>query len=166
MPAQSSGLLQCQNVADAQFVRSAAEPFSQSQDSVNYIVMMLIIAAGALAFVVLYTLTDINITERTKELVTIKELGFCGKEVSAYIYRETAILTLIGTVCGLLFGIVMHASVVLNAEVDIVMFDRALYLPSFARAALLNGLFRLLVNIVMSRKLKSISMVESMKAAE
>lgn len=162
----SSGLLQCRDVAGVQFIRSAAESFRQNLDSVNYIVVVLIIMAGTLAFVVLYTLTDINITERTKELATIKVLGFYDNEVNAYVYRETAILTLIGTICGLVLGIFMHASVVRNAEVDIVMFDRGLYLPSFVWAALLTLLFSFLVNVVMYRKLKNISMVESMKAPE
>lgn len=164
--ALSSELLQCRDVAGVQFVRAAAETFSQNLDSVNYIVVVLIVMAGALAVVVLYTLTDINITERTKELATIKVLGFYDREVGSYIYRETAILTLIGTICGLLFGIVMHSSVVRNAEVDIVMFDRSLYLPSFLWAALLTLLFSLVVNAMMYRKLKNISMVESMKAPE
>src|SRR5699024_9786405 len=120
--------------------------------------------AGALAFVVLYNLTNINITERSKELATIKVLGFYDGEVGAYIYRETSVLTLIGTVCGLVFGIALHTFVIRTAEVDMVMFGRSIYPMSFVWSALLTIAFSLLVNLVMYRKLKNISMVESMKA--
>ena len=134
--------------------------------SINYIVVVLIVAAGALAFVVLYNLTNINITERAKELATIKVLGFFDGEVAAYIYRETAILTLIGTGCSLLFGIALHSFVIRTAEVDMVMFGRSIFPMSFVWSALLTILFSLLVNAVMYRKLKAISMVESLKAPE
>ena len=140
--------------------------FTQSIDSINYIVVVLIVAAGALAFVVLYNLTNINITERAKELATIKVLGFFDGEVAAYIYRETAILTLIGTGCSLLFGIALHSFVIRTAEVDMVMFGRSIFPMSFVWSALLTILFSLLVNAVMYRKLKAISMVESLKAPE
>lgn len=116
--------------------------------------VVLIISAGALAFVVLYNLTNINITEREKELATIKVLGFYDGEVSAYIYRETALLTLIGTAAGLVLGIFLHQFVIRTAEVDMVMFGRSIYWPSFVWAALLTLFFSMLVNLVMHRKLK------------
>ena len=128
--------------------------------------VVLIISAGALAFVVLYNLTNINITEREKELATIKVLGFYDGEVSAYIYRETALLTLIGTGLGLLLGMGLHQFVIRTAEIDMVMFGRSVYLPSYVYSALLTLFFSALVNLVMHRKLKKISMVESMKAPE
>lgn len=162
----STALLKCRDVAGAQFTHEITASFSQSLDSINYIVVVLIIAAGALAFVVLYNLTNINITERSKELATIKVLGFYDGEVGAYIYRETSVLTLIGTVCGLLFGISLHTFVIRTAEVDMVMFGRSIYPMSFVWSALLTIVFSLLVNLVMYRKLKNISMVESMKAPE
>ena len=162
----STALLKCRDVAGAQFTHEITASFSQSLDSINYIVVVLIIAAGALAFVVLYNLTNINITERSKELATIKVLGFYDGEVGAYIYRETSVLTLIGTVCGLLFGIALHTFVIRTAEVDMVMFGRSIYPMSFVWSALLTIVFSLLVNLVMYRKLKNISMVESMKAPE
>jgi len=162
----STALLKCRDVAGAQFTHEITASFSQSLGSINYIVVVLIIAAGALAFVVLYNLTNINITERSKELATIKVLGFYDGEVGAYIYRETSVLTLIGTVCGLLFGIALHTFVIRTAEVDMVMFGRSIYPMSFVWSALLTIVFSLLVNLVMYRKLKNISMVESMKAPE
>lgn len=162
----ATDLLKCRDVAGAQFTHEITASFTQSIDSINYIVVVLIVAAGALAFVVLYNLTNINITERAKELATIKVLGFFDGEVAAYIYRETAILTLIGTGCSLLFGIALHSFVIRTAEVDMVMFGRSIFPMSFVWSALLTILFSLLVNAVMYRKLKAISMVESLKAPE
>ncbi len=164
--ALATELLQCRDVAGAQFTHELTASFSQSLGSINYIVVVLIIAAGALAFVVLYNLTNINISERAKELATIKVLGFYDSEVGAYIYRETSLLTLIGTACGLAFGVALHTFVIRTAEVDMVMFGRSIYPLSFVWSALLTILFSLLVNAVMYRKLKAISMVESMKAPE
>ncbi len=128
--------------------------------------VVLIISAGALAFVVVYNLTNINVTEREKELATIKVLGFYDREVAGYVYRETMALTLIGTGAGLLLGMALHQFVIRTAEIDMVMFGRAIYAPSYIIAALLTFLFSVLVNLVMYRKLKNISMVESMKAPE
>ncbi len=159
-------VLQCRDVVSAQFTDTLSESFDNSIQSINSIVVVLIISAGALAFVVLYNLTNINITEREKELATIKVLGFYDGEVSAYIYRETALLTLIGTAAGLFLGIGLHQFVIRTAEIDMVMFGRAIYWPSFVWATLLTLLFSALVNLVMHRKLKRISMVESMKAPE
>ena len=140
--------------------------FQNTIKSIDFIVIVLIVSAGLLAFVVLYNLTNINITERQKEIATIKVLGFYDKEVSAYIYRETGILTLIGTAIGLIFGIFLHAFVVKTAEVDMVMFGREIKWLSYVFSALLTIFFSIIVNLVMYRKLKKISMVESMKSTE
>ncbi len=117
-------------------------------------------------FVVLYNLTNINITEREREIATIKVLGFFDREVSAYIFRETGILSIIGTGVGLILGIFLHAFVVRTAEVEIVMFGRDIYAMSFLLAAELTLDFSALVDVVMARKLRRIDMVESMKAGE
>ena len=164
--ALTTDLLKCRDVAGASFTTELSHSFANTIQSINYIVIVLIVSAGALAFVVLYNLTNINITEREKEIATIKVLGFYDKEVSSYIYRETGVLSLIGTACGLVLGIFLHAFVIRTAEVDMVMFGRQIYAPSYLWAALLTLLFSLLVNLVMHRKLKKISMVESMKAPE
>lgn len=134
--------------------------------SVDYIVLVLIVCAGLLAFVVLYNLTNINITERQKELATTKVLGFYDREVAGYIYRETTILTLIGTAAGLIAGIWLHLFVVKTAEVDMVMFVRELTADSYLLAAVLTVVFALLVDLAMLPRLKKIDMVESMKAGE
>ena len=140
--------------------------FANMVNNINYIVIVLIISAAALAFVVLYNLTNINITERQKELATIKVLGFYDREVSAYIYRETAILTIIGAAVGLVLGIFLHAFVVRTAEVDMVMFGREIKWLSYVISAAMTLFFSFLVNLVMGRKMKKIDMVESMKAGE
>ena len=149
-----------------QFTTDLSSSFADVISNIDYIVIVLIISAGLLAFVVLYNLTNINITERQKEIATIKVLGFYNREVSAYVYRETLLLSLIGTAAGLVFGIFLHAFVVKTAEVDMVMFGRTIKWTSYIFAAVLTMLFSALVNLVMYRKLKAVDMVESMKAGE
>lgn len=164
--ALNTALLGCEDVAMTTSTEELSSSFNNSIQSINYIVVVLIISAGALAFVVVYNLTNINITERVKELATIKVLGFYESEVAAYVYRETAALTAIGTAAGLLLGVILHQFVIRTAEIDMVMFGRAIYAPSYLWAAVLTVLFSVLVNLVMYRKLTRISMVESMKAPE
>ena len=129
-------------------------------------VVVLIVAAAALAFVVLYNLTNINITERAREIATLKVLGFTRKEVNAYIFRETMILSVIGAAAGLVLGIFLEAFVVQTAEVDQVMFGREIHALSFVIAFALTMVFTVLVMLVMRRKLKAIDMVESLKSNE
>lgn len=162
----STELLKSEDVAGVQFTEDISESFKQSIQSIDTIVIVLIVSAGALAFVVLYNLTNINISEREKELATIKVLGFYDNEVSAYIYRETTVLTIIGDLLGLVLGVFLHQFVIRTAEVDIVMFGRSIYPMSFVWAFLLTIAFSILVNVVMARNLKKISMVESLKAPE
>lgn len=162
----TSAFLKSDEVQAVSFTDDIKDSFQNTIKSIDFIVIVLIISAGLLAFVVLYNLTNINITEREKEIATIKVLGFYDKEVSAYIYRETGILTLIGTAVGLVFGIFLHAFVVRTAEVDMVMFGRTIEWTSYIFAALLTIVFSALVNLVMYRKLKRVSMVESMKSTE
>ena len=162
----STSLLEVDGVAGLTQMSSMRSSLDDTIASINYVVYVIILCAGMLAFVVLYNLMNINITERTKEIATIKVLGFYDKEVSAYIYRETGILTLIGTAIGLIFGIFLHAFVVKTAEVDMVMFGREIKWLSYVFSALLTIFFSIIVNLVMYRKLKKISMVESMKSTE
>lgn len=162
----TTDLLKCRDVAATRYTTELSKSFNDTISTINFIVIVLIVSAGILAFIVLYNLTNINISEREKEIATIKVLGFTDKEVSSYIYRETAVLTLIGTACGLLLGTVLHQFVIRTAEVDMVMFGRSIYGLSYLWSSLLTILFSLLVNLVMHRKLKKVSMVESMKAPE
>ena len=134
--------------------------------SVDSVVVVLVIAAALLAFVVLYNLTNINITERVREIATLKVLGFTPREVDAYIYRETLLLAVIGALVGLLLGIVMEGFVVVTAEVDQVMFGRDIHAASFIIAFLLTMVFSVIVTLAMRPKLRRIDMVESLKSNE
>ncbi len=164
--ALSTRLLEQEGVTAVRYTADLRSSFMDTMKSIDYIVIVLIISAGALAFVVLYNLTNINITERQRELATIKVLGFYDKEVSAYIYRETAALTLIGTLVGLVLGAFFHQFVVRTAEIDMVMFGRSVSAMSYLLSSGLTILFSVLVNLVMYRKLKKIDMIESMKSGE
>ena len=135
----------------------------RSMDTIIYVV---IIAAGLLAFVVLYNLNNINISERRRELATLKVLGFYDIEVSQYVFRENVILTVIGAAAGVLIGLVLHRFVILTAEVDMMMFGRNIKFVSFLYSILLTFLFSMLVNVFMHFQLKKLNMVESMKSVE
>ena len=134
--------------------------------SVDSVVVVLVVAAALLAFVVLYNLSNINITERVREIATLKVLGFTPHEVNAYIYRETMLLSLIGAFVGLFLGIAMEGFVVITAEVDQVMFGREIHALSFAIAFALTMLFSVIVTLAMKFKLKKIDMVESLKSVD
>lgn len=134
--------------------------------SVDSVVVVLVVAAALLAFVVLYNLTNINITERVREIATLKVLGFTPHEVNAYIYRETMLLSLIGAFVGLFLGIAMEGYVVITAEVDQVMFGREIHTLSFIIAFALTMLFSVVVTLAMKFKLKKIDMVESLKSVD
>lgn len=134
--------------------------------SVDSVVVVLVVAAALLAFVVLYNLTNINITERVREIATLKVLGFTPHEVNAYIYRETMLLSLIGAFVGLFLGIAMEGYVVITAEVDQVMFGREIHALSFIIAFALTMLFSVIVTLAMKFKLKKIDMVESLKSVD
>ena len=126
----------------------------------------MIFCAGALSFIVLYNLTNVNISERIREIATIKVLGFYDKEVSAYIFRENILLTVIGVIGGLLLGTVFHKFIMVTVEMDYVMFGRTIDVKSFIMAAILTIVFSLLVNWAMYYKLKKVEMVESLKSVD
>ena len=134
--------------------------------SLDIVIVVLIISAGMLAFVVLYNLNNINITERKRELATLKVLGFYDKEVTEYVYRENILLTLIGSGFGMLLGKILHRFIIVTVEIDSVMFGRNINTISFVYAFLLTVVFSLFVNGVMYFKLKKINMVESLKSVE
>ena len=130
------------------------------------VVAVLIVSAGMLAFIVLYNLTNINVVERQREIATIKVLGFFDPEVNAYIYRETALLALLGCGLGLVLGIGLEAFVITTAEVDVVMFGRSIHPMSYVYSAALTLVFALIVNVAMAPRLRRIDMVESLKSVE
>ncbi len=142
------------------------DSYKSALSSVNMVVVVLILAAAMLAFIVLYNLTNINITERVREIATLKVLGFTAREVQIYIFRETIILSVLGALVGLVLGIFLENFVVVTAEVNQVMFGRDIHILSFVFAFLLTMLFTVLVMLVMMRKLANIDMVESLKSNE
>ncbi len=162
----SSELLRLDDVSLVSFNSSIRASFDNLIGNVNFIIYVLIASAGALAVLVLYNLTNINISERKKELATIKVLGFYEGEVAGYIFRETTILSLLGILFGFGFGIWLHAFVVSTAEVDAVMFGRVLYPRSFLISAAITVFFTGVVDLIMIPKIRRINMVESMKANE
>ena len=155
-----------EGVATAGFTEDTRASFDDLVESLNSIILVIIFCAGALAFVVLYNLTNINVTERQRELATIKVLGFRDGEVAGYIYRETSLLTILGCAVGLAFGVLMHSFVIQTVEVDMVMFGRTVEPLSFVYSALLTLLFAVIVDLVMYPKLKKIDMVESLKSVD
>ena len=127
---------------------------------------MLIILAGALAFIVLYNLTNINVGERVREIATLKVLGFRAGETNAYIFRETLILSMIGCVLGLGLGLVLYQYVVKTVEVDILMLGRTVSLGGYLMASALTMLFTWLVSIFINRRIRQVDMVESLKSVD
>lgn len=148
------------------YIATIRDSFTNSMNAIDYAVVIIIVAAAALAFVVLYNLTNINITERTRELATLKVLGFYDKETTAYVYRENLFLTLFGILLGLVMGRLLHAWMVLTVEVDLVMFGRTAPAYAYALAAALTVAFSIAVNIAAHFKLKKVDMVESLKTVE
>ena len=134
--------------------------------SVDLIVVVLVVSAALLAFIVLYNLTNINIEERIREIATLKVLGFTRRETNAYIFREIALLSLIGALLGLFLGVWLEGFVVTTAEVDQVMFGRAIHPPSFAYAFVLTLVFSAISMLLMRPKLAKVDMVESLKSNE
>jgi len=162
----SGDLVDNNAILQVNFTSSNKKSFTDMVNSLNSVVFVMIISAGALAFVVLYNLTNINITERIREIASIKVLGFYDLEVSQYVFRENIILTVIDTCVGLLGGIVLNKFVLQTSETDVVMFGREIYWYSYVFAAALTIAFAVLVNILMHFKLKKISMIESLKSVE
>ena len=153
-------------VATVDDVNEAIRTYRESLAVVNRVVAILIVAAALLAFIVLYNLTNINIEERIREIASLKVLGFTRHEVDAYVFREIALLAVFGAFFGLVLGTYLEGFVVQTAEIDLVMFGRAIHAPSYWFAFGLTLVFSLLVYVAMRPKLKNIDMVESLKSVE
>jgi putative ABC transport system permease protein len=154
------------SVGTVLFIDEVISSYRQMLQSVDMIVVVLVVAAAALAFIVLYNMTNINITERTREIASLKVLGFLPREVDLYVFREIVLLTCIGSLLGLVLGVYMEGFVVVTAEVDQVMFGRDIHPMSFVIAFVLTMAFALCVMLVMRRKLNRIGMVESLKSVD
>ena len=159
-------LLTVDGAINVTFNSNTMTTFTTMLESLSLVIMVIIAAAGALAFVVMYNLTNINITERIREIATLKVLGFYDGEVDRYIFRENIILSLIGTGVGLILGIFLARFVITTAEVDLVMFGRNIYPMSFVLAAVVTMVFSLFVTLAMHRRLQRVNMIEALKSVE
>ncbi|MGL5677745.1 MAG: ABC transporter permease, partial [Cellulosilyticaceae bacterium] len=164
--ALSEELIKDTGVMSFAFVSKHAESFASVTESLDTVVMILVVSAALLAFVVLYNLTTINISERYREIATIKVLGFDDFKVSQYIYRENIVLTLIGALMGLGLGKALFLFIIVTAEMDEMMFGREIYGSSYLWGMLLTFVFAMAVNVLMHFKLQKIEMVESLKSVE
>lgn len=159
-------LLKIKGVNSATLNDEVLKDVNEMTGRLIYIIILMIVAAALLAFVVIYNLNNINISERRRELATIKLLGFYDDEVAKYVYRENIVLTVLGTLLGILLGIILHRFVMNTVETDVYMFGRSLKFLSVVISAVLTVVFSMLVNIIMYYKLKKIDMVESLKSVE
>ena len=161
-----TALIQSGRAASVFYYSDASDKFTETVKSLNTIVWAMVVSAGLLAFVVLYNLTNINLSERVREIATIKVLGFRNREVAAFVYRESLLLTLIGGLAGLLVGIGLHRAIMASIEQDNVMFGDYVSGVSFVLSLGITLFFGALVSLVMYRKLTGVKMVESLKSVE
>lgn len=162
----SSKLLECNNVTNVTLKSQIQKTTEDSNDSMNLVMVVIIMAAGSLAFVVLYNLNNINVSERIRELSTIKVLGFFNNEVTMYISRENIILTLIGVATGSVLGKILHTFIINTAETDTMMMYPNISVSSYIFSALLTILFSVIVMILMHIKLKKVNMIDALKSNE
>lgn len=159
-------LLETDGVLAVTYSSDVRETYQTMLTTLGFVIIVIIASAGALAFIVMYNLTNINISERVREIATLKVLGFYDGEVDTYIFRENLILTLLGTGVGLILGIFLANFVITTAEVDFVMFGRTIYPMSYVLAAAFTLLFSVIVMLVMHRKLKNVDMIDALKSIE
>lgn len=153
-------------VASVSNIESMIDQVDNMMSLLNYVVIVLIIAAGLLAFVVLYNLSNVNISERIRELATIKVLGFYDKEVYEYVTRETVILTIIGIVLGLIGGYFLNSFILGTCEINSLRFAKIINPISYVYATLITVVFTFIVNIATYFALKKIDMIENLKSVE
>ena len=162
----STTLKEIKGINSIGFKNNVHVDFNKSINSINSVVLVLIVSAGVLAFVVIFNLTNINISERRRELATIKLLGFYNNELATYVYRENIILTIIGSLTGIFMGILLNKFIITTAETDVIMFLRRISPIYFVYSILLTILFSVVVNLTMYNRFDKIDMIESLKSAE
>ncbi|MDU4029867.1 MAG: ABC transporter permease, partial [Enterococcus faecalis] len=153
-------------VLNITFLTAMKGSFDDMLKSLDIVIWVLIAVSGSLALIVLYNLTNINVSERIRELSTIKVLGFYDREVTTYVYRENIILTFIGIIVGCFFGKILHQYILATVEVDLIMFSPIIHWPSYLYSAVITMCFTLFVMVIMHRKLKKINMIEALKSNE
>ncbi|MDD6771264.1 FtsX-like permease family protein [Inconstantimicrobium porci] len=159
-------VLKSKAVRAVMFNNAISKNFDEMMGRMNIVIYVLIVSAGLLAFIVLYNLNNINVTERQRELATIKVLGFYDNEVAEYVYRENIILTLMGSIFGVFLGILLHKYIITTVETEMIMFGRKIKFMSIVYSLILTYIFSAIVNFVMYFKLKKIDMIESLKSIE
>ena len=152
-----------ENIAD---FSSFIKQFDVMIEALDFIILVIIITAGSLAFVVLINLTQVNISERIREIATLKVLGFHNMEVNSYIFKEILVLTLIGGIAGLPLGVVEHHFIMRVINMEMIMFPQSIKPISFLYSFLVTMLFTLIVLFMMRKPLKKIEMIESLKSVE
>lgn len=161
-----AAIMNVENVTSVQINADMQVRFSSMMSSMNYIVAVVIVCAAALAFIVLYNLNNINITERIREIATIKVLGFYRNETSSYVFRENKVLTVIGCGLGLVLGKLLHIYVMRMVDIDMISFDVHVNTISYVLSILLTFAFTWVVNRIMAGKLDRINMAESLKSVD
>ena len=159
-------ILENKTISKVTFTSQTKSIFDDVMENMTFVVWILIISAGLLAFIVLYNLANVNISERIRELATIKVLGFYDNEVYDYIGRETIILTIIGILLGLISGYFLELFIIKTCELDILMFDTRISIWTYIYSASLTIFFTVIVSIVTYFALKKIDMIESLKSVE
>lgn len=162
----SAALMNLEEVSNVTVNADTMERIGTMMNSLDIIVLVVILCAGGLAFIVLYNLTNINITERVREIATVKVLGFYKKETVSYVFRENMLLTALAVLPGLLLGCLLHAFVMSEIQVDLIAFDVHVRPVSYLYSALLTFVFAWIVDRFMGRKLEEISMTESLKSVD
>lgn len=162
----AAALMQVEEVSNVTVNEDMKERFDSMMSSLDLIVAFIILCAGGLAFIVLYNLTNINITERVREIATIKVLGFYKKETAAYVFRENAMLTLMGALAGLPLGCLLHRFVMSQIQIDMVAFETLVTPLSYCLSAVITFVFGWLINRLMRFKLNRVSMTESLKSVD
>ena len=162
----ASKLMETNKVINVTMTSYLSKTTNEAMDTLNIVVIILIISAGGLALVVLYNLNNINVSERIRELSTIKVLGFYDHEVTMYILRENFILTALGIIIGMFMGKILHGFVITTAEADNMMLSPSIYATSFIYSIILTIVFSLIVMFMMHRKLKKVNMIDALKSNE
>ncbi len=164
--ALAATIMELEETASVDVNQDTVERVGSMMESLNIIVVIVIICAAGLAFIVLYNLTNINITERIREIATIKVLGFFKRETESYVFRENLLLTVLGMFPGLVLGKFLHAFVMSQIQIDLIAFDTRVAPFSYLYSAILTVVFAWLVNRGMSGKLENVSMTESLKSVD
>lgn len=162
----SAAIMKNDDVASVSVNADIRQSVAEMMSSLNYVVLLVIGCAAALAFVVIYNLNNINITERTREIATVKVLGFYREETKSYIFRENVVLTLLGSLLGLVLGCYLHAFIMSEINLDAISFDENVRVSSYVYSVIGTLLFNWLVNLFMSGKLENVQMAESLKSVD